>query len=69
MLCSKLGLVFTLVFRPMRMPEIQIICLLIYYKPQTALSILASIWNRASLYVIALCPCSKTRVNTKLEAK
>ena len=65
-------LVFTLVFRPMRMPKIQIICLFILYKPQTVLSILALIWNRASLYVIVLCPCSKKlglTLKSQLEAK
>ena len=43
---------FNLVFRPVRMPENQMICLFIVYKPQTVLSILAGIWNRASLYVL-----------------
>ena len=37
------SLVFTLVFRPVRMPENQIICLLILYNPQTVLSILVFI--------------------------
>jgi len=48
------------------MPEIQIICLFILYKPQTVLSILALLWKRATLplYVIVLCLCSKTRVKT-----
>ena len=65
-LCGyEIYLVFTRVFHPMRMPEIPIICLFILYKTQTDLSILAYIWNKASLYVIALCPCSKNRVNTK----
>ena len=36
---KKKKLVFTLVFRPMRMPRIRIICLFILYKPQTALYI------------------------------
>jgi len=31
-------LLFTLAFRPMRMPDIQIICLLNLYKPHTILS-------------------------------
>ena len=54
------SVVVTLVFRPMRMPKIQIMCLFILYKPQTVLSILAFIWNRAlTLYEIVLCPCSK----------
>ena len=58
----------TLVLRPMRIAEIQIMCLFILYTPQTVLSILSVIWNKASLYVIVLCPCSKTRVS-QLEAK
>jgi len=63
--CSIMYLVFTLVFRPMRMPEIQIICLFILYKPRTVLSILVFIWKRAPFYVLVLCPSSKSRVNTK----
>ena len=35
------SVVVTLVFRPMRMPKIQIMCLFILYKPQTVLSVLA----------------------------
>ena len=59
-------LVFTLVFSPMTLSEIQIINLFILYKPQTVLSILEFIWNRSSLYVIVLCPCSTTRANTRV---
>jgi len=44
-------LVFSLVFRPMRKPDIHIICLFISYIFQTALSILAFISKKASLYV------------------
>ena len=31
--------VFTLVFRPMKMPEIQIICLFIFYKPHVYIGV------------------------------
>ena len=37
------NLEFTLVFSPLRMPKIQIVCLFILYKPQTVVSILARI--------------------------
>ena len=62
-------LVFTLVFSPMTLSEIQIINLFILYKPQTVLSILEFIWNRSSLYVIVLCPCSTTRANTRVKSR
>ena len=52
-------------FRPMKMPEIPIICLFILYKHQTVLYILPFIRKKASLSVIVLCLCRKTRLNTK----
>ena len=47
-------MLLTLVFSPMKMPEIQIICLIILFKPRTVLTILAFVGNKDSLYVIVL---------------
>ena len=40
---TNIFLVLILVFRPMRMPEIRIVCLFILYKPHTLFSALAFI--------------------------